>query len=242
MADLSIIRAISKNKGMTLKNLAEKLHISEPGLQRILRTNSTKIETLEKIAEILDMQVTEFFSQTAMIPNNDIVYTNFIKDLNSAILCKRYRKFSEKLSYYMDVFFLFVFPPDDHYMKSDDISMYLRYPFKHTTKPKFIFKRKNKSVYPKIPNKVREMPFSQWPEEYKQIVEGNNFLLESFYFPVFYFNLLNIVDYLNEGIIDDKQLVYFWNEWQKIEKEAKIVSLPLFIDVYSGKAVYAEED
>jgi len=243
MANLSIIRPLCKSKGMTLKTLSKELNISEPGLQRMLRTNTTKIETLEKIADVLGVNIIEFFYPQGLIPNNDdIIFTSFVKDSVSAILCKRYKKFSEKLSYYMDNFLLNIFPPENYYRDKNDISIKLRYPFKHISKPKYVFKRKDKSVYPKIPNNIRELPFSLWPEEYQKQIKENNFLLESFYFPVFYFNLLNIVDYLNEGILEDKELIQYWEQWQKVEKEAKIVSLPLYIDVYEDKPVYPEED
>jgi len=241
MAKLSIIRDICKAKNISLRELAKKISISENGLQRILKTNSTKIETLEKIADVLGIDIIEFFYPQGLIPDDDIVFTSFIKDSASAVLCKRYKKFSEKLSYYMDFFFFDVFPPENNYRDKNDISMKLRYPFKHLSKPKYVFKRKDKSVYPKIPNNIRELPFSRWPEEFQKQVKENNFLLESFYFPVFYFNLLNVIDFLNEGVLEDKELIHYWNEWQKMENEAELVSPPLFIDVYSKKPVYDED-
>ena len=52
--DFSIIRSICRGQGMTLKELAKKVGISEHGLQRIIRHNTTKTETLLKICRVLD--------------------------------------------------------------------------------------------------------------------------------------------------------------------------------------------
>lgn len=61
MANLSLIRDLCDEKKITLKQLAEAVSISQNGLQRIIKDNSTKIETLEKIAKYLEVSVTDFF-------------------------------------------------------------------------------------------------------------------------------------------------------------------------------------
>lgn len=241
MAHLSIIRDLCTVRKITLKELSKRVEISEMGLQRILKTNNIKIDVLEKIADVLDVPVMEFFYPHALMPDDDIIFIDFIEDIVPAVLCKRNKKFSDKLSYYMDYFFLNIFPPDSHHRHILEIGMKLRYPFKHLSKPKYVFKRKDKSVYPKITNNIRELPFSHWPKEYQKQVKENNFLLESFYFPVFYFNLLNVVDYLNEGLLGDNELTLYWNEWQKIENEAVLLRLPLFINAYTQKPVYKDD-
>ena len=61
MANLSIIREICHERKMSLKKLSKKIELSEHGLQRIMRTDSTKIETIEKIAKVLEVPIVVFF-------------------------------------------------------------------------------------------------------------------------------------------------------------------------------------
>lgn len=63
MVYLSKIEVIAKEKKMTLKEVAEGAGISYQGLNKIIRTNSTKIETLVSIAGVLGVSPCVFFSQ-----------------------------------------------------------------------------------------------------------------------------------------------------------------------------------
>ncbi len=71
MANLHIIRDLLIDKGMTLRNLAEQLGVTEQGLQKAIRTNSTKIETLEKIASILNVSISAFFETKGFVEDNE---------------------------------------------------------------------------------------------------------------------------------------------------------------------------
>ena len=61
MANLQRIKDILKEKGLTIRYLANELGISEQGLQKLIRENSTKIETLESISKILKVSIITFF-------------------------------------------------------------------------------------------------------------------------------------------------------------------------------------
>lgn len=61
MANLQRIKDILKEKGLTIRYLANELGISEQGLQKLIRENSTKIETLESISKILKSFYYYFF-------------------------------------------------------------------------------------------------------------------------------------------------------------------------------------
>lgn len=61
MANLSNIRELCIQKNITLKELSEEIGISQNGLQRILKDNSTRIDTLEKIASFFEVPITYFF-------------------------------------------------------------------------------------------------------------------------------------------------------------------------------------
>ena len=63
MANLQKIKSILKEKGLTIRYLAGELGISEQGLQKLIRENSTKIETLEAIANILEVSISIFFDK-----------------------------------------------------------------------------------------------------------------------------------------------------------------------------------
>lgn len=55
MANLKLVKDIAAIKGMTLDQLAAKAEISTQAIHLMARSGKTKIETLEKIAEILDV-------------------------------------------------------------------------------------------------------------------------------------------------------------------------------------------
>ena len=57
------ITEICKEKGMTQTALAEKIGISRVGLSKAINGNTT-IQTLEKIAEALGVEVAELFTPT----------------------------------------------------------------------------------------------------------------------------------------------------------------------------------
>ncbi len=61
MANLKRIRDLCDEKRLTLKELSEKIGISQNGLQRIMKDNTTRIDTLERIAKVLDVPITAFF-------------------------------------------------------------------------------------------------------------------------------------------------------------------------------------
>lgn len=62
MANLNLIRTIASEKKIQLKEISEKVGLTPGGLQNIMSQNSTKIETLEKIADVLGVPVTVFFT------------------------------------------------------------------------------------------------------------------------------------------------------------------------------------
>lgn len=61
MANLQLIKEIAERKNIPLATIASELGITPQALSKIMRNNSTKIETLERIAQILKVSVTVFF-------------------------------------------------------------------------------------------------------------------------------------------------------------------------------------
>ena len=72
MANLSIIQTIAKQKGITMSSLAEKSGLTQQALFQILRNNSTKVITLEKISEVLGVSPSVFFD--GVVQNNERDY------------------------------------------------------------------------------------------------------------------------------------------------------------------------
>lgn len=76
MANLTVIKDLCNNKGISIRALSLKIGISHVGLYKIIRTNSTKVETLEKIAEALNVPIILFFDNT----NNSVKIINQMRN------------------------------------------------------------------------------------------------------------------------------------------------------------------
>lgn len=63
MANLSLIRSIAKERKITLKTLATQVGLTEQGLHKILRDNTTTITTIERIAQVLEVSPIVFFDE-----------------------------------------------------------------------------------------------------------------------------------------------------------------------------------
>jgi len=59
--NLAIIKQFCAEKRIPLKGLAEKVGITDAGLYKAMQRNDIAATTLEKIAEVLDVAVSEFF-------------------------------------------------------------------------------------------------------------------------------------------------------------------------------------
>lgn len=65
MANLQLIKDIAEQKNIPLATIASELGITPQALSKLMRNNSTKIDTLEKIAQILKVSVTVFFDDSS---------------------------------------------------------------------------------------------------------------------------------------------------------------------------------
>lgn len=63
MVNLLKIRTIAKGKKISMRELATAVGITEAGLYGLMSKNSTKVETLEKIAIYLKIPVSTFFEE-----------------------------------------------------------------------------------------------------------------------------------------------------------------------------------
>lgn len=63
MANLNLIKALAESKNIPITQLAQAVGVSEQQIHLMVRKNSTKIETLEKIARVLNVSVSVFFDE-----------------------------------------------------------------------------------------------------------------------------------------------------------------------------------
>jgi len=61
MLYISRVRKLIDNKKITVREFAEKIGVSEPGIHNMFRTNDMKVSTLQKIADYFDVPITYFF-------------------------------------------------------------------------------------------------------------------------------------------------------------------------------------
>jgi Helix-turn-helix. len=62
MANLQLIKILAREKNISLDNLAKELNITPQGMAKLIRLNSTRIDTLERIAEKLKVSPCVFFT------------------------------------------------------------------------------------------------------------------------------------------------------------------------------------
>lgn len=63
MPNLQKIKEIAEAQGISIRALADAIGVKENQIHVMVRTNSTKIETLEKIANILHVPIAVFFNE-----------------------------------------------------------------------------------------------------------------------------------------------------------------------------------
>ena len=74
MASLKNIKAIAQARNMSIEELAEKAGIKAQAIHLMARTGSTRIETLERIADVLQVPCSIFFNEQFNIDD----FTRFV--------------------------------------------------------------------------------------------------------------------------------------------------------------------
>lgn len=103
MANLIIIRNLSEEKKITLRELASRVNITDSALQKMIKTGSTSTSTLEKIALEFNVPVGMFFGENQASSENSYKEKYYqsleeISSLKSTIieLQNEHRKFPAK--------------------------------------------------------------------------------------------------------------------------------------------------
>lgn len=76
MANLQRIKDIAERQNVSIRDLAERVGIKENQIHVMCRTNSTKIDTLERIARVLGVPMSEFFDDFSVSVSNVVEGNN----------------------------------------------------------------------------------------------------------------------------------------------------------------------
>ena len=69
MANLQRVKDIAERRRISIRELADRVGVKENQIHVMCRTNSTKIDTLEKIAQVLDVSISAFFEDAPNLKN-----------------------------------------------------------------------------------------------------------------------------------------------------------------------------
>ncbi len=205
------IRFLCTKDGISIPELAEKIGISFSGLYSSLRNDTLKVKTLRKIANVFNIKAYELLYEKENLTANSI--KKFLDHPLLDFLSKRNNSFTEKVSFYKDYFVWSILQNINEAFETPP-------PFPEKKKQETLLTSSEIELIRGIPIKIRETPYSKWPSKYKGIIDNLCYILESFYFMMFYYNFLSIVDYLNDDMINNNEINYYWKLWK--EKYDKI--------------------
>ncbi len=161
---------------------------------------------LEKIANVFNVKPYELLYEKEEPTINTL--KKFLNYPLLDFLSKRNYSLIEKISFYKDYFvWSILLNPNDALVTS--------IPFPEKKKQATLLSENEINLIRKIPAKIKETPYSRWPDKYKKVINNLSCVLESFYFMMFYYNFLNIADYLNDNMINDTEINYYWKLWKK---------------------------
>ena len=215
------IKEILDEKNLTYNWLSEQIGYSRQGLKNGLVNKTIKFETLEKIAKALNVPIEIFIGDYKKIVDAEMneFYSNSIVNLS----INRYDKVSDKLNYMKDIYvWEFLGKIKNKYNPL--------YPFVIPGKPKNLIPNIEKYFVPfnSFVNSI-ERPYSKYVESEKKSFLSLEFFFEGFYFTIFFHNLFNINDYLNDKLIQDNEINKYWKEWNKLKDKIEGINLSALI-------------
>lgn len=95
MANLQVIKVLLREKNITIRDFSSRIGLTEQGLQKLIRENTTRVDTLEAIARELNVSIVEFFDQdVAKINEKETIvsikdYLEVIKTQSKTILLQQ---------------------------------------------------------------------------------------------------------------------------------------------------------
>ncbi len=220
MANLSIIRQLCVEKKITQKDLARRIGISHNGLQNIMKTGSAKIDTLEKIAEVLDISVLVFFREkNGIVPEGEDSRTYYPFGLlnmpSLRFMANQFDKISDKIKFLKD-YYIWEFL---YNLKNEKIPIfffdYPDYPYLVVGEESLV---KLADVLNDTPITI-DLPYSKMEIKLKQAIDSCEYLLEVFYLSLMMFNVFNINYYLSDGVPFDEELQKYWAIFKNLDHD-----------------------
>ena len=95
MANLKVIKVLLKEKNITIRDFSARVGLTEQGLQKLIRENTTRVDTLETIARELNVSIVEFFDKDiAKLEEKETIvsmsdYIDVIKTQSKTILLQQ---------------------------------------------------------------------------------------------------------------------------------------------------------
>jgi len=205
------IKKACNEQNISIRELSEKIGMSFSGLYAALNNDTLKVNTLLKIGKVLQLSVNDFFGErkTLNLLTNNSFLDNYEFDL-IIVLSNRYSKFTEKISFFKDYFIWFTM---------NEIANGFKPKYPNNIRDEYcnlITTDKLKKLKGSI-HKVQNIPFSKWDTEDANLI-SESWLLFGFYFPIFEKNFMNIMEYLEDDMIKDEEIIKFWEIWKEVQK------------------------
>lgn len=209
-----------EKKGEPFNWLADKIGYSRQGLKNGLVNKTIKFESLEKIADVLNVPVQVLIEKPSEIQTVDI--TEFYSNRIVKLSVNRYSKLSDKLNYLKDIYIgEIIWKIKNHLIPT--------YPFSLPDKPANLLNSHEEIQYfVTLSNLAIDTPFSKMNDNIKDYLSGLKYLQEGFYYPVFFLNLYSITEYLSDEVLLDTELIYYWQSWQAVKDKLNSCNWPLF--------------
>lgn len=206
MNDVEVcINSILKKKNRNYTWLSREIGYTRQGLKFGLANKTIKLEVLEKIAEVLEVDICDFISRTEY--DNQVSIESFFSNEFLNFTARRYNSFFEKLDLYKDVFVWKV-------LKMTTSGQEVVIPYLDDKEGNFISDDdKTKIIF--LPFEMITEPYSQWLEEIQTTFKDEYGIIEAFYTMIFVSNFLNISDLMADGIIKDKEMIGYYKKWKK---------------------------
>ncbi len=198
------VKDLLEEKNQSFNWLSDQIGYSRQGLKSGLTNKTIKMGALEKLAEVLEVDINVFFADTV---SSQVSLDNFFENEFVKFISDRYNSFYEKLALYKDVFVWKVLTLT---ASSKDIV----FPYIDPDKWSEAISTEHKQKISNFPVEMIDKPYTKWGI-HQQIEFKTEFrIIDIFYEMMFKTNFFNICDLLQDGIIKDKEMIEFYKKWE----------------------------
>ena len=204
------IKSILKEKNHTFQWLANEIKYSRQGLSNGLNNKTIKYVTIEKISNVLGVSLNQIFTSTILKNDEGLFMAYFMNTYDFSVAefyCRRYDKFSEQISCLKDSYIRYILRGIKENNKPYFGDVYINY-FDYIISDEEFARLRELSFT------TENIPFSKWAQNEKKILT-ETCLLFPFYMELFSSNYLHIRSYLKEEMIKDKEILKYWERYNK---------------------------